>query len=109
MKYLKFFLILIFQFVLVELVIWFHTQETSWHIEELLPGDAISLWGTITTIVFLVFSVLGLWNIDQKIQELNEMKRVIGEKFSAIESKNREVSLEADKAQRNIIDEAKNQ
>lgn len=109
MKYLKFFLILIFQFVLVELVIWFHTQETSWHIEELLPGDAISLWGTITTIVFLVFSVLGLWNIDQKIQELNEIKRVIGEKFSAIESKNREVSLEADKAQRNIIDEAKNQ
>lgn len=47
--------------------------------------------------MFLVFSVLALWNIDQKIQELNEIKRSIGEKFNNIETTNREVMLEADK------------
>lgn len=66
MKNVKYFILLISQLVIVELVIWFHTSGSGWHVEELLPGDAITLWGTITTIVFLVFSVLALWNIDQK-------------------------------------------
>lgn len=108
MKYLKYFLIVIFQFSIVELVIWIHANGI-WHIQELAPSDAISLWGTVTTIVFLVFSVLALWNIDQKIQELNEIKRSIGEKFNNIETKNREVMLEADKAQRDIVKKAEEQ
>lgn len=108
MKYLKYFLLIILQFAIVELVIWVHTNGI-WHIEELAPSDAISLWGTVTTIVFLVFSVLALWNIDQKIQELNEIKRSIGEKFNNIETKNREVTLEADKAQREIVKKAEEQ
>jgi tetratricopeptide (TPR) repeat protein len=106
MKYVKFFLLLISQFVLIEFVIWFHTCGLGWHVEELLPGDAISLWGTITTIVFLVFSVLALWNIDQKIQELNSIKHSISEKFNNIENKNREVMQEADKAQKDIVKQA---
>lgn len=77
----------------------FSTTYLSW----------VSLWGTVTTIVFLVFSVLALWNIDQKIQELNEIKRSIGEKFNNIETTNREVMLEADKAQREIVKEAEEQ
>lgn len=55
MKYIKYFILIILQFTIVELAIWFHTCGLGWHVEELLPGDAISLWGTITTIVFLVF------------------------------------------------------
>lgn len=106
MKYVKYFLFLISQLVIVELVIWFHTCRLGWHVEELLPGDAISLWGTITTIVFLVFSVLALWNIDQKIQELNSIKHSISEKFNNIENKNREVMQEADKAQKDIVKQA---
>ncbi len=109
MRYLKYFIFIIIQFAVVELVVWFHTSGLGWHIEELLPSDAISLWGTVTTIVFLVFSVLALWNIDQKIHELNEMKRSIGEKFNSIETKNREVMLEADKAQKDIVTKAEEQ
>lgn len=90
MKYLKYFLIVIAQFAIVELVIWIHTTGIGWHIEELLPGDAISLWGTVATIVFLVFSVLALWNVDQKIKELNEIKESISSKSVEIETKNRE-------------------
>jgi tetratricopeptide (TPR) repeat protein len=109
MKYLKWFIVIISQFALVELVLWIHTSGFGWHVSELAPSDAISLWGTVTTIVFLVFSVLALWNIDQKIQELNEMKRNIGEKFNSIETKNHEVMLEANKAQRNIVKKAEEQ
>ena len=106
MKYIKYFILIILQFSIVEIVILFHTTGLGWHIEELLPGDAITLWGTITTIVFLVFSVLALWNIDQKIQELNSIKHSISDKFNNIENKNREVMQEADKAQKDIVKQA---
>lgn len=109
MRYLKYFIFVILQLAIVELVVWFHTAGLGWHIAELAPSDAITLWGTVTTIVFLVFSVLALWNIDQKMHELNEMKKNIGEKFNSIETKNREVMLEADKAQRDIVKKAEEQ
>lgn len=109
MRYLKYFIFVILQLAIVELVVWFHTDGLGWHIAELAPSDAITLWGTVTTIVFLVFSVLALWNIDQKMHELNEMKKNIGEKFNSIETKNREVMLEADKAQRDIVKKAEEQ
>ena len=109
MRYLKYFIFVILQLSIVELVVWFHTAGLGWHIAELAPSDAITLWGTVTTIVFLVFSVLALWNIDQKMHELNEMKKNIGEKFNSIETKNREVMLEADKAQRDIVKKAEEQ
>lgn len=109
MKFIKYFVLCISLLAIVELVIWFHTCGASWNIEELLPGDAITLWGTITTIVFLVFSVLALWNIDQKIQELNSIKHSISEKFHNIENKNREVMSEADKAQKDIVRKAEEQ
>lgn len=109
MRYLKYFIFVILQLSIVELVVWFHTAGLGWHIAELAPSDAITLWGTVTTIVFLVFSVLALWNIDQKMHELNELKKNIGEKFNNIETKNREVMLEADKAQRDIVKKAEEQ
>lgn len=43
MKYIKYFILIILQFTIVELAIWFHTCGLGWHVEELLPGDAISL------------------------------------------------------------------
>lgn len=42
-KYIKYFILIILQFTIVELAIWFHTCGLGWHVEELLPGDAISL------------------------------------------------------------------
>lgn len=94
---------------IIELLLWVHTTNFGWRIEELLPGDAISLWGTVMTIVFLVFSVLALWNIDNKIHELNEIKQDISEKFTSIEEKHRSVTLEAEKAQTEIIKKAEEQ
>ena len=93
---------------IIELLLWVHTTNFGWRIEELLPGDAISLWGTVMTIVFLVFSVLALWNIDNKINELNKIKQDISEKFTSIEEKHRAVTLEAEKAQTEIIKKQRN-
>lgn len=61
------------------------------------------------TVVFLVFSVIALWNIDQKVKELEDMRQRMEEKFNNIEQKNRDVMLEADKAQKNIVNKAEEQ
>ena len=34
MKYLKYFLLVILQFAIVELVVWFHTSGLGWHISD---------------------------------------------------------------------------
>lgn len=109
MKYLKFFILFLLIFAFVELLLWIHTTNFGWCIEELLPGDAISLWGTVMTIVFLVFSVLALWNIDNKIHELTVIRQNISDKFTSIEEKHRSVTLEAEKAQAEIIKKAEEQ
>lgn len=38
------------------------------------PSVAITIWAAVLTIVFLVFSLLGLINIDHKLSELNKTK-----------------------------------
>ncbi len=109
MKYFKSFICIILLFSLVEFMIWVHTGNNGWHMEELLPGDAISLWGTVMTVVFLVFSVLALWNIDQKVHDLDEMRQRMEEKFDSIENKHRGVMLEVDQIQQSIVCKAEEQ
>ena len=38
------------------------------------PGTAITIWAAVLTIVFLVFSIVGLINIDHRLSELNKTK-----------------------------------
>ena len=51
------------------------------------PGNAITIWAAVITIVFIVFSVLGIMNIDGKIKEVNESKEQLDEKYKAIEER----------------------
>lgn len=41
---------------------------------QLEPGTAITIWAAVLTIVFLVFSIVGLINIDHRLSELNKTK-----------------------------------
>ena len=51
-------------------VIFWQTTDAV-HLE---PGTAITIWAAVLTIVFLVFSIVGLINIDHRISELNKTK-----------------------------------
>lgn len=51
------------------------------------PGDAITIWATVITIVFIVFSVLGIMNIDGKMKEIDERKA----DFKEIEEKSQKL------------------
>lgn len=63
------------------------------------PGDAITIWATVITIVFIVFSVLGIMNIDGKMHEIDERKK----DFKAIEEKSATLISTLEKSREDII------
>ena len=50
------------------------------------PGSAISIWAAVITIVFIVFAVIGIMNIDGKIKEVNESKEKLDERYTTLQS-----------------------
>ena len=73
MGFKNWFIIVILQIGLVALGLFlYHLFLGGTGIE---PGDALTIWATVITIVFIVFSVLGLMNIDGKITELKASQK----------------------------------
>lgn len=66
------------------------------------PGDAITIWATVITIVFIVFSVLGIMNIDGKMKEIDERKA----DFKAIEEKSATLLSTLETSRKDIMDMA---
>lgn len=66
------------------------------------PGDAITIWATVITIVFIVFSVLGIMNIDGKIKEIDEQTA----NFKSIEENSTKLLSTLETSRSSIMDMA---
>lgn len=96
MRFKHWFFILLLQIILVAGGLFlYHLFLGGTGIE---PGDAITIWATVITIVFVVFSVLGIMNIDGKMKEIDERKA----EFKEIEAKSEQL-LSTMKASRTDI------
>ena len=85
MRFKHWFFILLLQIILVAGGLFlYHLFLGGTGIE---PGDAITIWATVITIVFVVFSVLGIMNIDGKMKEIDERKA----EFKEIEAKSEQL------------------
>lgn len=63
--------------LLIILFCLWQSKVVLWQVSDtvqLEPGTAITIWAAVMTIVFLVFSVVGLINIDHRLSELNKTK-----------------------------------
>ena len=70
------------------------------------PGLAITLWAAIITIVFVVFSLIGMKNIDGKIGELENSNDKIVRKYEEIEEKSNELIHSLSDSRKKIVEEA---
>lgn len=70
------------------------------------PGLAITLWAAIITIVFVVFSLIGMKNIDGKISDLEESNDKIVQKYEQIEEKSNELIRSLNDSREKIVKEA---
>ncbi|MBO5675340.1 MAG: hypothetical protein J6S07_03320, partial [Bacteroidaceae bacterium] len=59
--------------------------------ESISMVDTLTIWAAVITIVFLVFSVMGLMNIDRKIDEVESVRLKLQEEFKRIETKSEEI------------------
>lgn len=104
MKWHHWFIIVLTQIALVALGLWvYHLLLGGTGIE---PGVAITVWASVITIVFVVFSVLALKNIDGKIAELEKLKDNQEEKFNEIERSSKAIVDSARDARKQIVDQA---
>lgn len=62
------FLIVLIQVILVAIGLLLYNSLHGG--SSIAPGDAITVWATVLTILFVVFSVIGIMNIDGKIKDL---------------------------------------
>lgn len=70
------------------------------------PGNAITIWASVITIVFIVFSLLGIMNIDGKIKELSESKEKLDERYRAIEERSSHLIQALEESRIKIVKEA---
>ena len=69
-------------------------------------SDAITWWATLITIVFIVFSVIGIMNIEGKIKDLDETRQLQAAKYQEVENSSEELirSIKEEKTGRFAID-----
>lgn len=70
------------------------------------PGNAITIWAAVITIVFIVFAVIGIMNIDGKIKEVNESKEKLDERYKTIEEKSNDLIQALGDSRKKILKEA---
>lgn len=69
-------------------------------------GDAITWWATLITIVFIVFSVIGIMNIEGKIKDLEETRQQQAAKYQEVENSSEELIRSIKDAKKQIVEEA---
>lgn len=83
--YTKTFLYILGAIIIFEFLFFLHiglnNYPITWN-----PIDNLTIWATVITIVFLVFSVMGLLNIDGRIKELNELKDKVAETYQQMQN-----------------------
>lgn len=104
MKLHHWIIIVFLQIASVALGLWiYHLLQGGTGIE---PGLAISLWAALVTIVFVVFSLVGMKNIDGKISELVLQKEKQEQTFKEIEASSKQLIDSAHEARKQIVDQA---
>lgn len=104
MKWHHWLIIVILQIILVALGLYvYHLLRGGTGVE---PGLAITVWATVITIVFIVFSVLGIMNIDGKIKELNDSKERLDDRYQAIEDRSHQLLQSFEDSRKAIVKEA---
>lgn len=109
MKRSHWFIIVFLQLIITILVL----QCERWLNTHPLGGvnmvDALTIWAAVITLVFLVFSVMGLMNIERKMDEVENSRKLQETKFKEIEEKSIDIVQSIDKAKKDVISKAQEQ
>lgn len=108
MKKATWFIIIFVEIIIVEaLFLLERTLGNGYSLSETVSRvDVLTIWAAVITIVFLVFSVIGLLDIDRRIKEVDDIKEKQTAKFREIEESSREIIESSRDAKRQIVEQA---
>lgn len=92
-----------------EFLFWLHGQ-----LELNLPVDftgvtTLTVWAAVLTVVFTVFAILGLLNIDNRIKELSDLKRDVAETNSQMKEQLGIIKRSAEEERARIVKKAQDE
>lgn len=104
--YLKRFAYFVALVALFEGLLLLHGWIGSEHSVEIDAVGIFTIWAAVLTVVFLVFSVMGLLNIDNRIKELNDTKDRLNQMEAEMKEEIRKFKISADEQRRKIVAKA---
>ena len=108
-KFLKYFIIIISIIALVELLLWIHGCISNNSPVNFDCVTTLTVWASVLTIVFIVFSVIGLMNIDSRVKELNELKENVSKTNREMKEMLSDLKISANDERAKIVSEAEGQ
>lgn len=108
-KLLKYFLITIGIIAQIELLLWIHGRLSNNIPIDFSGITILTVWAAVLTIVFIVFSVIGLMNIDSRVKELNELKEDVSKTNREMKENLSDLKISAKDEREKIVSEAESQ
>ncbi len=109
MKHSKYFLNIIVAIAAFEALFILHACMDGFRFSNIDGFDIISIWATVITIVFIVFSIMGMMNIDSRIKELNDTKERLAKAEHEISKTVESLKSSAEKEKSEIVKKAQEQ
>ncbi len=107
--FLKLFIKVILIVLIFEALFLLHAWQDAYQFGNIDGIGVITVWATVLTVVFLVFSVMGLMNIDSRIKELNEIRERLMEVEKKVVETEKDFKLSAEQEKKNVVKKAQEQ
>lgn len=88
---------------LFEFLFWFHRSAYTTLQGEAHGISTLTIWAAVLTVVFLVFAVIGLLNIDNRIKELNSLKEDVANTVRSMKDSLSEIKNSANEERQKIV------
>lgn len=108
-SYLKYFIVAIGVIFIFETLFLFHAWIDAYSFVRIEDSGIITIWAAVLTVVFLVFSVMGLLNIDNRIKELNDTRERLSEMEREMKDEIQKFKLSAEEERKKLVKSAQDE
>lgn len=105
-SYLKNFITVISVVLIFEGLFILHAWAGSFTFGNIGGVSIITIWAAVLTVVFLVFSIMGLFNIDNRIKELNDARDRLSSMEAEMKAEMLKFKLSAEEERQKIVQKA---
>ncbi len=108
-RYLKYFAIFVGVVFIFEALFLLHAWIDAYSFSKIENGGIITIWAAVLTVVFLVFYVMVLLNIDNRIKELNDTRERLSTMEREMKEEIQKFKLSAEEERKKLVKRAQDE